>query len=49
MPKKVKLRQVGDSLVVTIPKAIVESLNWNKSDEIEILVTGMRSLQLTKS
>ena len=49
MPKTVKLRKVGDSLVVTIPKDIAEALNWGQGDEIEIVVTGIRSIQLTKS
>ncbi|HIE23450.1 MAG TPA: AbrB/MazE/SpoVT family DNA-binding domain-containing protein [Candidatus Korarchaeota archaeon] len=35
MPKVVKLRKVGDSLVVTIPKDIAEALNWQVGDRIE--------------
>jgi len=48
MPKVVKLRRVGSSLVVTIPKDIAEALNWQVNDKIEIVVTGVRSIQLTK-
>ena len=48
MPKIVKLRKVGDSLVVTIPKDIAEALNWQLNDKIEMVVTGVRSIQLTK-
>ena len=48
MPKVVKLRKVGDSLVVTIPKDIAEALNWQHGDKIEIVITGIRSIQLTK-
>ena len=49
MPKVVKLRKVGDSLVVTIPKDIAEALNWSQEDKIEIVVTGVRSIQLSKA
>jgi len=48
MPKVVKLRKVGDSLVVTVPKDIAEALNWQYGDKIEIMITGVRSIQLTK-
>jgi len=48
MPKVVKLRRVGYSLVVTIPKDIAEALNWQPNDKIEIVVTGVRSIQLTR-
>jgi len=48
MPKIVKLRKVGDSLVVTIPKDIAEALNWSVGDRINIEVTGINSLTIRK-
>jgi len=47
--RKVKLRRVGSSLVVTIPKDIADGLNWQEGDTIEITITGVRSVQLAKS
>lgn len=48
MAKRVKLRRVGSSLVVTIPKDIADALNWQEGDTIEITITGIRSLQLVR-
>ncbi len=49
MGKKVKLRRVASSLVVTIPKDIAEALNWKEGDAIEITVTGPKAIQLSKA
>jgi AbrB family looped-hinge helix DNA binding protein len=46
--KKVKLRRVASSLVVTIPKDIADGLNWTEGSTIEITITGVRSIQLVK-
>jgi len=48
MGKKVKLRRVASSLVVTIPKDIAEALNWSEGDQREIVITGPRTIQLSK-
>lgn len=48
MAKQVKIRKVGDSMVVTIPKSIAESLSWDLGDQLEMGITGPKSIQLTK-
>ena len=48
MAKCVKLREVGDSLVVTIPRSVADALGWVKGDIIQIEVSGVRSLSLVK-
>ncbi|RLI77633.1 hypothetical protein DRP05_09575 [Archaeoglobales archaeon] len=49
MPKKIKLRRVASSLVVTIPKTLLKPLNWSEGDTVEIVVTAPRTLQLSKA
>ncbi|MHC1585714.1 MAG: AbrB/MazE/SpoVT family DNA-binding domain-containing protein [Candidatus Syntropharchaeia archaeon] len=48
MGRRVKLRSVGDSLVVTIPRSIADALGWERGDQIEIEITGPRSVALKK-
>ena len=40
MPTKftVKLREVGNTSVITIPKAAVRGLGWKENDELALLV-----------
>ncbi len=35
-------------MVVTIPKSIAESLSWDLGDQLEMGITGPKSIQLTK-
>lgn len=48
MGTRVKLRKVGTSNVITIPKSVKESLDWDTGDELEITFTGARTIVITK-
>jgi AbrB family looped-hinge helix DNA binding protein len=37
---KVKLSKIGNSLRMTIPKPVIETLDWKEGDTLEIGVTG---------
>ena len=36
----VKLRRQGNSLVLTVPKGLTETLKWNDQDELYLEVDG---------
>ena len=44
----VKLRKVGNSMTVTLPPSIIESLHLHENDEIAIEVSGDR-IMLTRA
>jgi len=48
MSKIVKLRLVGDSLVTTIPKQIVDGLNWQEGDKLELEISKNNTVNLKK-
>jgi AbrB family looped-hinge helix DNA binding protein len=31
-----KLRRVGNTLIVTIPKRVAEAMGWNEGDEVQV-------------
>ena len=43
-----KLRRVGNTLIVTIPKRVAEAMGWNEGDELQIQVAGRDVLRLSK-
>lgn len=48
MGATVKLRKVGDSNVITIPKSVTESLTWKNGDNLEINIAGVKTIVITK-
>ncbi len=43
-----KLRKVGNTLVVTIPKRLADAMGWEEADKLQILVTGKDVLREAK-
>jgi antitoxin component of MazEF toxin-antitoxin module len=43
-----KLRRVGNTLIVTIPKRVAEAMIWNEGDEVHVRVAGRDILRLSK-
>ena len=43
-----KLRRVGNTLIVTIPKRVAEAMGWDEGDEIQVQVAGRDVLRLSK-
>ena len=43
-----KLRRVGNTLIVTIPKRIGEAMGWNEGDEMQVQVAGKDVLRVSK-
>ncbi len=43
-----KLRRVGNTLVVTIPKRVAEAMGWNEGDEVQVQIAGRDVLRLSK-
>lgn len=43
-----KLRRVGNTLVVTIPKRVAEARGWDEGDEVQVKVAGRDVLRLSK-
>ncbi len=48
IPLAMKLRRVGNTLIVTIPKRVAEAMGWNEGDELEVRVAGRDVLRLSK-
>ena len=48
IPPDMKLRRVGNTLIVTIPKRVAEAMGWNEGDEIGIQIAGRDALGLSK-
>lgn len=44
----VKLRKVGDSNVITIPKSVQGSLGWKTGSNLEITIAGVKTIVITK-
>jgi AbrB family looped-hinge helix DNA binding protein len=42
-----KLRRVGNTIIVTIPKRVAEAMGWNEGDEVQVQVGGRDVLRLT--
>ncbi len=42
-----KLRRVGNTLIVTIPKRVAEAMGWNEGDEVQ--VAGRDVLRLSRA
>ncbi len=36
IPPDMKLRRVGNTLIVTIPKRVAEAMGWNEGDEVQV-------------
>ncbi len=43
-----KLRRVGNTLIVTIPKRVAEAMGWDEGDEVNVQIAGQDVLRLTK-
>ena len=43
-----KLRRVGNTLIVTIPKRVTEAMGWDEGDEIQVRVAGKDVLRISK-
>ena len=43
-----KLRRVGNTLIVTIPKRVAEAMGWNEGDEIQVQIAGRDVLRLSR-
>ncbi|MEE9173459.1 MAG: AbrB/MazE/SpoVT family DNA-binding domain-containing protein [Thermoplasmata archaeon] len=43
-----KLRRVGNTLIVTIPKRVAEAMGWEAGDELQIKVVGRDRLLLRR-
>ncbi len=48
IPTAMKLRRVGNTLIVTIPKRVAEAMGWDEGDEIQVQVAGRDVLRLSK-
>ena len=48
IPMAMKLRRVGNTLIVTIPKRVAEAMGWNEGDELQVQVAGRDVLRLSK-
>lgn len=48
MGKVVKLRKIGDSYTISIPKSIAESFNWDLGDNLELTILGHNQLSISK-
>lgn len=48
MSKIVKLRMVGGSLVITIPKHIIDGLSWIEGDKLELEISKNNTVSLKK-
>ena len=48
IPPDMKLRRVGNTLIVTIPKRVAEAMGWNEGDEVQVHVAGRDVLRLSK-
>ncbi len=44
-----KLRRVGNTLIVTIPKRVAEAMGWNEGDEVQVQVAGRDVLRLSRA
>ena len=42
-----KLRRVGNTLSVTIPKRVAEAMGWNEGDEVKVQIAGRDALRLS--
>jgi putative addiction module antidote len=45
----VKLRKQGNSLVITIPKEMIETLGWNEGNELYLEVQEDSSMNVKKA
>lgn len=43
-----KLRRVGNTLIVTIPKRVADAMGWEEGDDIEVKVGGKDVLRISK-
>ncbi len=43
-----KLRRVGNTLIVTIPKSVAEAMGWYEGDELQVQVAGRDVLRISK-
>ena len=43
-----KLRRVGNTLIVTIPKRVAEAMGWDEGDEVQVQVAGRDALRISK-
>ncbi len=43
-----KLRQVGNTLIVTIPKRVAEAMDWKEGDEVQVRIAGKDVLRISK-
>ncbi len=43
-----KLRRVGNTLIVTIPKRVAGAMSWSEGDEVQVQVAGRDVLRLSK-
>ncbi len=48
IPPAIKLRRVGNTLIVTIPKRVAEAMGWNEGDDVQIQIAGRDVLRLSK-
>ncbi len=48
IPPDMKLRRVGNTLIVTIPKRVAEAMGWEAGDELQIKVVGRDRLLLRR-
>lgn len=43
-----KVRQVGNSLVITLPKALNKLLRWKRGDRVMLKTTGDGNVEITR-
>ncbi len=48
IPPAMKLRRVGNTLIVTIPKRVAEAMGWSEGDELQVQVAGRDALRISK-
>ncbi len=43
-----KLRRVGNTLIVTIPKRVAEAMGWEAGDDLQIEIAGRNRLLIRR-
>jgi len=44
-----RIQKSGDQFSITLPKKIIEAMDWGKGDNIEIKISGKNKLELVRS
>jgi len=49
LPIIMRIQKSGDQFSITLPKKIIEAMDWGKGDNIEIKISGKNKLELVRS